>query len=202
MKTSWRDAGGAAKSIVAPVSLIVSAFAPVKDTRRTLTPELRTNLGDTALWLIDLGNGKNRLGGSALAQVYGELGNEPADLDEAQRLVSFAQALRDLKREDLLLAYHDRSDGGLFVTLVEMAFAGKVGLDIELPPSHTPPLAQLFAEEPGAVIQVCLEDEAKLCAILERPHSYPAREDDLQRALDQSAAHMVGDFLSSAPASR
>jgi phosphoribosylformylglycinamidine synthase len=166
MKTTWRE-GGANRSVVAPVSLIISAFAPVKDVRRTLTPQLRTDLGDTSLWLIDLGGGKNRLGGSVLAQVYGELGSEPADLDDAQRLVNFAQALSELKREGLVLAYHDRSDGGLFATLTEMAFAGHCGLDIKLPAVGSP-IAQLFAEELGAVIQVRNSDTARLQAVLEQ----------------------------------
>jgi phosphoribosylformylglycinamidine synthase len=167
MKTKWQQ-NGAARSVVAPVSLIVSAFAPVKDVRRTLTPELRTNAGDTSLWLIDLGSGKNRLGASALAQVFGELGSEPADLDDPQRLIHFAAALADLKREGLVLAYHDRSDGGLFATLVEMAFAGHCGLNIELPAANTSPLAQLFAEELGAVIQVRTADDQRAKQIFER----------------------------------
>ena len=167
MKTNWRE-GDDTKSVVAPVSLIVSAFAPVKDVRRTLTPELRTNLGATSLWLIDLGKGRNRLGGSVLAQVYEQLGRDPADLDDAQWLVSFAAALSELKRETVVLAYHDRSDGGLFATLVEMAFAGRCGLDIQLPQSGSPPLAQLFAEELGAVIQTRADDDPKVTAILAR----------------------------------
>ena len=118
------------KSVVAPVSLIVSAFAPVGDVRQTLTPQLRTDLGATSLWLIDLGAGRNRLGGSALAQVYGEIGDEPPDLDDPQRLKAFAAALAELRAAGLVLAYHDRSDGGLFATLVEMAFAGHCGLDV------------------------------------------------------------------------
>jgi phosphoribosylformylglycinamidine synthase len=167
MKTNWRDSGET-RSVVAPVSLIISAFAPVKDVRRTLTPELRTNLGETSLWLIDLGNGRCRLGGSALAQVYGELGQDPADLDDPQRLVNFAAALNELKRESLVLAYHDRSDGGLFATLTEMAFAGHCGLDITLPATSASPIAQLFAEELGAVIQARAADDAKVSAILAR----------------------------------
>jgi phosphoribosylformylglycinamidine synthase len=126
MRTSWRE-GDATKSVVAPVSLIVSAFAPVADVRRTLTPVLRRDAGATALWLIDLGLAKNRLGGSALVQVYGELGAQPADLDDPQLLLQFASALAALKAANLILAYHDRSDGGLLATLVEMAFAGHFG---------------------------------------------------------------------------
>ena len=165
MKTVWRD-DAARKSVVAPVSLIVSAFAPVKDARRTLTPQLRTDLGPTSLWLIDLGAGRNRLGGSVLAQVHGEMGDEPADLDDPRRLVQLTAALAELRAAGLVLAYHDRSDGGLFATLVEMAFAGRCGLDIELPAGATGPLAQLFAEELGAVIQVRASDEARVAAVL------------------------------------
>jgi phosphoribosylformylglycinamidine synthase len=165
MRTSWR-AGDARKSVVAPVSLIVSAFAPVADVRRTLTPVLRSDCGETALWLIDLGCGQNRLGGSALAQVYGELGTEPPDLDDAQRLIDWAAALAELRAANLILAYHDRSDGGLFATLVEMAFAGHCGLRIELPAGRSSVLAELFAEELGAVIQVRAGDAARVTRVL------------------------------------
>jgi phosphoribosylformylglycinamidine synthase len=165
MKTTWRE-GEITKSVVAPVSLIVSAFAPVADVRRTLTPVLRCDIGATGLWLVDLGRGKNRLGASAFTQVYGELGTEPADLDDAQELVRFAAALAQLKAEALVLAYHDRSDGGLFATLAEMAFAGHCGLEISLPTARGAALAQLFAEELGAVIQVRAGDEARVAAVL------------------------------------
>ncbi len=134
MKTTWRE-GEDTKSVVAPVSLIISAFAPVGDVRKTLTPQLRTDVGPTTLWLIDLGAGRNRLGASALAQVYGEIGDVPADLDDPKRLKAFAEALSELKNGGMVLAYHDRSDGGLFATLTEMAFAGHCGLDISLPGS-------------------------------------------------------------------
>jgi phosphoribosylformylglycinamidine synthase len=167
MRTSWQD-GGVHRSVVAPVSLIVSAFAAVDDARRTLTPALSTKESPTALWLIDLGAGRNRLGGSALAQVYGELGAEPPDLDDSQRLVRLAAALAELRQAGLLLAYHDRSDGGLLATLLEMAFAGHCGLDIRLPESSGSPAAQLFAEELGVVLQVTAADESRLQEILSR----------------------------------
>jgi phosphoribosylformylglycinamidine synthase len=168
MKTRWRE-GAHEQSVVAPVSLIVSAFAPVRDVRRTLTPVLRTDTG-SALWLIDLGFGRNRLGGSALAQAYGELGDEPADLDDPQRLVRFARALGELKSAGRILAYHDRSDGGALVTLLEMAFAGHCGLEIEVPPDvpGEATTAWLFAEEPGAVVQVRVDDEPHLRDTLAR----------------------------------
>jgi phosphoribosylformylglycinamidine synthase len=167
MRTAW-DEGGMQKSVVAPVSLIVSAFAPVRDARATLTPVLQLDERPTSLWLVDLAGGRSRLGGSALAQVYGELGDEPADLDEPQRLTQLAAALAELRTHGLLRAYHDRSDGGLFVTLIEMAFAGHCGLDIALPAARGPALAQLFAEEPGVVLQILAGDEPAFLTILAR----------------------------------
>jgi len=163
MKTSWDG-----KSVVAPVSLIVSAFAPVQDVRRTLTPALVMEERPTSLWLIDLSGGRNRLGASALVQVYGAMGREPPDLDEPDRLVRFAAALAELRATDAILAYHDRSDGGLFATLVEMAFAGHCGLDIALPAARGSALEQLFAEELGVVVQVMADDEPRLIEILTR----------------------------------
>lgn len=167
MRTAWSE-GGVEKRVIAPVSLIVSAFAPVADVRRTLTPELRHDDRPSSLWLIDLARGRHRLGGSALAQVYGELGEEPADLDDAQLLVRFAAALAELRGAGLLRAYHDRSDGGLFVTLLEMAFAGHCGLDIALPAERGAALAQLFAEEPGVVVQILASDEPRFLEVLGR----------------------------------
>src|SRR5262249_38598436 len=114
MKTTWRD-GGLDKSVVAPVSLIVSAFAPVKDVRRTLTPALVSD-PRTSLGLIDLGGHRYGMGGSALMQVYGEMGYEPADLDDPQRLLRLTAAMTELRAAGLIRAYHDRSDGGLFAT--------------------------------------------------------------------------------------
>ena len=151
MRTEWRDAHGE-HSVVAPVSLIVSAFAPVHDARGTLTPELDLSQASRLL-LIDLGAGKNRLGGSCWAQVYAKTGGEPADLDDPQLLAKFFTALRELKNHGLLLAYHDRSDGGVLITLLEMAFAGHCGLAIDLGETADP-IAACFAEELGAVLQV------------------------------------------------
>jgi phosphoribosylformylglycinamidine synthase len=125
MKTTWRDpASGEEKAVTAPLSLVVSAFAPVTDVRKSLTPQLRTDRGDTELVLIDLGAGKCRLGASALAQVYGQVGQAPPDLDDPRKLAAFFRAIQSLNDEGRILAYHDRSDGGLFATLAEMAFAG------------------------------------------------------------------------------
>ena len=155
MKTVWQ-AAEKRYSVVAPLSLVVTAFAPVVDTRLTLTPVLRTDL-PTKLLLIDLGQGRNRLGGSALAQVFGQVGREAPDLDMAEHLKEFFVATRRLMAEGQILAYHDRSDGGLFVTLCEMAFASRCGLEIDL--SQTDDVAGvLFAEEAGAVIQVRREN--------------------------------------------
>ena len=167
MKTTWSE-GGVEKSVVAPLSLIVSAFAPVKDVRRTLTPTLQLDVRPSSLWLIDLSAHRNRLGASALAQVYGELGEQPADLDEPQRLTRFAAALAEARAAGMLRAYHDRSDGGLLVTLLEMAFAGHCGLDIALPEARGTPLAQLFCEEPGVVVQIAAADEPRFAEVLAR----------------------------------
>ncbi len=153
MKTAWQD-GGEARAVVAPMSLIVSAFAPVRDVRRTLTPALRLDLGPTSLLLIDLGEGRNRLGASALAQVYDAQGGAPADINNAGLLRRFVAALSALRERSLLLAYHDRADGGLAVTLAEMAFASHCGLEISLDPARGTALAQLFSEECGVVLQV------------------------------------------------
>jgi phosphoribosylformylglycinamidine synthase len=161
MKTAWGD-----KSVVAPVSLIVSAFAPVKDVRQTLTPTLVTDGSPTSLWLVDLSGGRNRLGGSALAQVYSALGDECPDLDDPQRLLQFTAAMAELRLANIALAYHDRSDGGLFTALVEMAFAGHCGLDIALPIERGATLPQLFSEELGVVLQVRASDEPRLVRIL------------------------------------
>ena len=167
MKTVWGE-GSARKSVVAPVSLIISAFAPVADVRKTWTPQLRTDLGATVLMLVDLGAGQNRLGGSALAQVFGELGATPPDLDDPQRLTRLAAALHELRAQQLVLAYHDRSDGGVFATLVEMAFAGHCGLDVKLPAAQNGAAGALFSEELGVVLQVKAAHAAMVQSILVR----------------------------------
>jgi phosphoribosylformylglycinamidine synthase len=133
MRTTWRDpASGEEKAVTAPLSLVVSAFAPVADVRRTLTPELRMDAGETELVLVDLGGGRNRLGGSALAQVYGELGDAAPDCDDPAKLGAFFEAVQRLNGAGRILAYHDRSDGGLFATLCEMAFAARAGITVYL----------------------------------------------------------------------
>jgi phosphoribosylformylglycinamidine synthase len=166
MQTSWRE-NGAEHAVTAPVSLIVSAFAPVEDARRVLTPQLNVGEGKTVLLLVDLGDGKNRLGGSALAQVYGQLGDDAPDLDDPQLLKSFFATMQALHRENRLLAYHDRSDGGLFATLVELAFASRCGLNITLDELPGASLDTLFSEELGAVVQVRVAERHDVVAAFE-----------------------------------
>ena len=156
MRTVWEDKGEK-KSVTAPLSLVITAFAPVTDVRKTLTPQLRTDKGDTVLLLVDLGVGRNRLGGSALAQVYSQIGNQSPDVDDASQLKAFFDTVQTLNANDRLLAYHDRSDGGLWATVTEMAFAGRTGVTIDLAGDLLP---ELFSEELGAVVQVAATDAA------------------------------------------
>lgn len=156
MRTVWQD-GDTSKSVTAPLSLIISAFAPVLDVRKTLTPQLQTDVGETQLLLLDLGNGKNRLGASALAQVYNQLGDACADVEDAVLLKGFFDATQQLLAEDKLLAYHDRSDGGLLATLAEMMFAAHCGVSVDVS-TLGELIPALFSEELGAVIQVKSSD--------------------------------------------
>lgn len=165
MKSVWQTRGET-RAVTAPLSLIVTAFAPVEDVRLTLTPQLKTDAGDTDLLLIDLGKGHDRLGGSALLQVYGQLGHEAPDLDAPETLLGFFEAIQSLNQDGRILAYHDRSDGGLLAVLCEMAFAGHCGLDIDLGDVELP-LANLFCEELGAVIQVRHSDVDEILMTLE-----------------------------------
>jgi phosphoribosylformylglycinamidine synthase len=165
MKTTWQD-NGTKREVTAPLSLIVSAFAPVEDVRRTLTPQLRTDCGETELLLIDLSGGRCRLGSSALAQVYGMLGAEGPDLDAPERLKSFFETVQRLNRDGRILAYHDRSDGGLFAAVCEMMFAGRCGATLEIAPParrHSV-LAYLFNEELGVLLQVRRADSTTVHA--------------------------------------
>jgi phosphoribosylformylglycinamidine synthase len=162
MRTVWEE-HGERRSVTAPLSLIVSGFAPVPDVRAAVTPLLRSDHGPTALLLVDLGRGQDRTGASALAQVYGQLGDAPPDLDAPRDLIAFFETVQALAREGRLLAYHDRSDGGLFVTACEMAFAGATGLHLALP-SGRDPLAAAFAEELGALLQVRESDADSVIA--------------------------------------
>ena len=186
MKTVWQD-GAEKKSVVSPLSLIATAFAPVQDVRKTVTPDIKP-VADSVLLLVDLGQGKARMGGSALTQVYGELGGEAPDI-EAGYLKKFYDVIQQLVQEGKLLAYHDRSDGGLFATLAEMAFAGRSGLEAnideyaqvlfkewerKLPNAiveEVLPLANLtalFNEELGAVLQVRKQDFADVMAAFDK----------------------------------
>ena len=184
MRTTWQD-GPDKKEVVAPLSLIISAFAQCEDVRRTLTPQLRTDVGDTELVVIDLAHGRNRLGGSQFAQVHGMVGDIAPDVDEPSMLKRFFTVIQSLGSAGLLLAYHDRSDGGLFVTLCEMMFAGHCGVTVNLDVLSYDPLAHdvegnerhpelmhgrdtervmaaLFAEELGAVIQIRTADRDRV----------------------------------------
>jgi phosphoribosylformylglycinamidine synthase len=198
MRTAWDG-----KEVVAPVSLVVSAFAPVEDVRRTLTPRLRTDAGETELVLVDLGRGRNRLGGSILAQVYAQFGEEVPDLDDPALLKGFFAAIQALAGAHRLLAYHDRSDGGLFATVCEMAFAGHCGVTLNLDALAFDALTEdvdgfrrageeqlsgrvreqvlrcLFAEELGAVLQIRARERSAVMDTL-RAHGLGA------------ASHVVG----------
>ena len=156
MKTRWQEEG-VDKSVTSPLSLIVTGFAPVSDVRQTLTPQLRLDKGETDLILIDLGRGQNRMGASILAQVYGKIGSQAPDVDDAEDLKAFFAVIQGLNADGHLLAYHDRSDGGLLATALEMAFAGHCGLQLgldALADSTDGLAAVLFNEELGALIQV------------------------------------------------
>jgi phosphoribosylformylglycinamidine synthase len=177
MRTVWEE-DGKQKSVVGPLSLIVTGFAPVTDTTRVLTPQLKPEPG-SQLVLVDLGKGKNRLGGSALAQVFNQIGDETPDVDPAL-LASFFKSIQKLNRQGKILAYHDRSDGGLLAAITEMMFAGRTGINLDLP-GDTGTLAQLFSEELGAVLQVRSED---LRTVL----------DELESAVGNNV-HLVGELL-------
>ena len=177
MKTVWQE-NGAQKSVVSPLSLIISAFAPVQDVRKTVTPDIKP-VADSVLLLVDLGFGKARMGGSALSQVWNDLGGESPDID-ADTLKVFYDIMQQLVAEEKLLAYHDRSDGGLFATLAEMAFAGRTGLNIDLEEdfamerlvNNLSDQDILFNEELGAVIQIRHEDLHYVQALFEQ-HEFP-----------------------------
>ncbi len=153
MQATWRDDAGTHR-VSSPVSLIVTAFARVADARRALTPELRLDAGASSLLLIDLGRGRNRLGGSMLAQCFGQIADTAPDVDSAAELAALFDAIQLLAAENSLLAYHDRSDGGVLVTLLEMAMAGNCGLEITLDGWADDSLPALFSEEIGVVLQV------------------------------------------------
>jgi phosphoribosylformylglycinamidine synthase len=177
MRMLWQE-NGDAKSVTSPLSVVITGFAPVQDFRRNLTPELRLDV-PTKLIMIDLAAGKNRLGGSILSQVFNQLGNAAPDA-ETGTLKKFFESLLELKRDGKILAYHDRSDGGLFATVTEMAFAARCGLELELDGlTGKNPLEKLFNEELGVVIQVA-ETEAETIVA------------DLQKSLGKKAAAVIG----------
>ena len=174
MHTTWTDSKGASHRQVAPLSLVVSSFSPVEDVTLTLTPDLKDagDGGSSCLIYVDLGHARYRLGGSCLAQVYNQLGKETADAD-AKSVKAFFNAMQKIVAKKLALAYHDRSDGGLAVTLAEMAVTGGRGLSVNLPDSDADgnpldPLAVLFAEEPGAVLQVADEHVQEVLSIFKK----------------------------------
>ena len=166
MKTVWRE-GDKEKRMRAPVSLIISAFAPVADVHRSLTPLLDSDCGPSRLLLLDLGNTRNRLGGSSLAQVHDAFGGAVPDLDDPLQLKRFFEAIQALNRAGLIRAYHDRSDGGVIATLCEMAFAGRTGLNISLDGLGESDAGILFSEELGAVVQVCHRDTDEVLKVLQ-----------------------------------
>ncbi|MCH2187665.1 phosphoribosylformylglycinamidine synthase, partial [Myxococcota bacterium] len=165
MRTVWTDQEGD-HSVTAPISLIVSAFAPVLDARASLTPALRGDYEETDIWLIDLGGRRNRLGASALAQVFETIGERPPDVDDPTQLSAFFEAIQRLNEEGQILAYHDRSDGGLLACACEMAFAGGCGVDLDLTPAGDEPIRALFSEELGALLQIRREDADRFVEIL------------------------------------
>ena len=215
MRTTWKDDEGD-KSVTAPVSLIVSAFAPTTDVRQSLTPQIVKDAGETVLIGIDLGRGKNRMGASALAQVMQQIGNETPDVDSAEDLKGFFAAIQQLNKDGKLLAYHDRSDGGLFVTLCEMAFAGRSGLSLNvdiltMEGEHASDwgdsknwasqvgerrnemtLRALFNEELGAVIQVRADDKSDIMNML-RSHDLGACSHIIGKPNDRDVIEFMRD---------
>ncbi|MBL7004489.1 MAG: phosphoribosylformylglycinamidine synthase [Gammaproteobacteria bacterium] len=167
MKTVWND--GEDKAVVGPLSLIISAFAPVYDVRKSLTPELQ-NEADSNLYLIDLGKEQNRLGGSCLAQCYAQIGNIAPDMDDVAQFKTFYETIQQCHEGDLLMAYHDRSDGGLITTLAEMSFSSQIGLDIDISSLSNDAISILFTEELGAVVQVAADKQKQFEDLFEANH--------------------------------
>jgi len=167
MRTRWEDENGE-HQVVAPVSLIVSAFAPVTDVTQHLTPQLRETEDTSYLLLFDLGNGANRMGGSCLLQSFQRTGGHTPDLDDAKQLKGFFAAIQEMMSRGMLLAYHDRSDGGLFATVAEMIFASRIGASLSLSGSRVDLLRQLFCEELGAVVQVEKNKLTQVQMVLDR----------------------------------
>ncbi|HET9031944.1 MAG TPA: phosphoribosylformylglycinamidine synthase [Dokdonella sp.] len=167
MQVSWQH-NGTPQRTVSPVSLIATAFASSSDARRVLTPQLQLDQGDSELWIIDLGASRGRLGGSVLTQVFLRAGDLPPDVDDPGRLKSFFHAIQEANADRLLLAYHDRSDGGAIVSLIEMALAGHCGLEIELSGWADNMLRGLFNEELGAIVQIRQRDRESFTSLMQR----------------------------------
>ena len=163
MHMQWQQ-DGQSRAVTAPVSLVVSAFASLEDVRGAVTPQIGP---DQHLWLLDLGQVKDRLGGSVLAQVYQQLGNEAPDLDDADLFMRFWRFMQEALQQRLLAAAHDRSDGGLWASVAEMAFVGQQGLNLEVPAGRDV-LPFLFAEEPGMVVSVATDKQADFARLLEK----------------------------------
>ncbi len=192
MRSVWEDSQGKSHRQVAPLSLCVTAFAPVQDVRKTVTADLKP-VANSTLLLIDLGSGKNRLGGaSALAQVYNQVGGDCPDISDAALLRRLYEAMQELVDQRLLLAYHDRSDGGLFVTLAEMAFGSRQGLEVDVSDFDDDPLQVLFNEELGVVVQVDDERLDAVQAVLER-HGLANLCCQIARPSDDLALTVVSD---------
>ena len=167
LRTRWEEDSGEYQ-VVAPVSLIVSAFAPVTDVTKQLTPQLRETEESSYLLQLDLGHGANRMGGSCLLQSYQRSGGRTPDLDDPERLSGFFSAIQEMNARGMLLAYHDRSDGGLFATVAEMIFASRIGVSLSLSGSRVDLLRQLFNEELGAVVQVEKSKLSQVQMVLDR----------------------------------
>ena len=172
MKASWQEEGES-RTVVSPLSLVITAAAPVTDVRRVLTPELNTSLADSRLLLIDLGGSCNALGGSVLAQVYNKLGGQPPDVDSSTHLKNFFALIQQLNQQRLIHAYHDRSDGGLLALICEMMFAAHCGVTLDLSTLKGDIIPALFNEELGAVIQV---DTQQLAVVLALCDEFKLRE--------------------------
>lgn len=162
MRSVWSDEKGE-HSVTAPISLVISAFAPCGDVRKTLTPQLLQKK-DSKLLLVDLGHGKNRMGASIAAQVYCNMGDAAPDVESAKELRAFFETIQKLNAAGKIMAYHDKSDGGLYTTVAEMAFAGHVGVTLDLSSLKGAELDVLFNEELGAVLQVAGSDVAAVKA--------------------------------------
>ena len=167
MRTRWQQ-DDKEYQVVAPVSLVVTAFAPVVDVTHHLTPELQRIEEPSYLLLFDLGNGANRLGGSCLAQAFNRLGGETPDIDQPQQLRGFFAAIQEMNSRGMLLAYHDRSDGGLLASVAEMMFASRLGVTLTLSGSEESLLGQLFSEEAGAIVQVAKSKLTQVQMVLDR----------------------------------